>query len=90
MEFGTGAIIAICFSALLIGFSRTAIPGFGTLVPIVLALVMPVKESTGFLLPILVVAGELAGILLVKKIPQKAFNTIAQALAALAGIKLFF
>lgn len=38
----------------------------------------------------LVVAGEFAGIVLVKKIPQKAFNTIAQALAALAGIKLFF
>lgn len=50
------AIAAICFLAFLVGLSRTAVPGFGTLVPIIFALVMPVKESTGFLLPILVTA----------------------------------
>lgn len=42
-----------------------------------------------FLLPA-VAAGELLGFLLLKRLPQKAFNTVARVLAALGGIKLFF
>jgi len=60
VEFTALAIIVICLSALLVGLSRTAIPGLGTLVATMLALVMPVKESTGFLLPILAAADIMA------------------------------
>jgi uncharacterized protein len=45
--------ITIIFCAIIIGFSKTAIIGTGILVVPLLALVMPAKESTGFLLPIL-------------------------------------
>jgi uncharacterized membrane protein YfcA len=60
VEFNTLAIVVICCAAVLIGLSRTAIPGFGTFVPIFIALVMPVRESTGFLLPILAMADIMA------------------------------
>ena len=38
----------------------------------------------------LVLAGGVAGILLVKRIPQKTFNTVTQALALIAGVRLLF
>ncbi len=41
------------------------------------------------LLP-LVLVGSLAGVLVMKKMPQKAFNLIAQLLAVAGGIRLFF
>jgi uncharacterized protein len=41
------------------------------------------------LLP-LVLAGSAAGILTMKKLPQKAFDIVAQALAVLGGLRLFF
>ena len=41
------------------------------------------------LLPV-VIAGSLVGILVMKRLPQKAFNLIAQVLAVVGGVKLFF
>jgi len=41
------------------------------------------------LLP-LVIVGSVAGILVLKKLPQKIFNLIAQILAVVGGVKLFF
>jgi uncharacterized membrane protein YfcA len=41
------------------------------------------------LLP-LVLAGSLAGVLVMKRIPQRAFNVLAQILAVAGGIRLFF
>jgi uncharacterized membrane protein YfcA len=42
-----------------------------------------------FLFP-LVLVGSLIGVLVMKKIPQKIFNAVAQVLAVAGGIKLFF
>jgi uncharacterized membrane protein YfcA len=48
------AVVIIC--ALLIGFTKAGIPGIGILIPILAASIMPAKESTGFILPMLTMA----------------------------------
>ena len=42
------------FCAVMIGFTKAGIPGSGILVPLLAASVMPSKESTGFILPMLI------------------------------------
>jgi uncharacterized membrane protein YfcA len=56
---GPGWIIA-AFCALLVGLSKTGLPGAGVLAVPLLASVMPARESTGFLLPLLIAADILA------------------------------
>lgn len=51
-------ISIIC--ALMIGFAKSGIPGSGGLVPPLMASIMPARESTGFVLPLLVMADILA------------------------------
>lgn len=48
------AVAIIC--ALMIGFTKAGIPGSGILVPLLAASIMPAKESTGFVLPMLIMA----------------------------------
>ena len=52
------AISIIC--ALMIGFAKTGIPGSGVLVPLLAASIIPAKESTGFVLPMLIMADIMA------------------------------
>jgi len=52
------AIAIIC--ALMIGFAKTGIPGSGILVPLLAASIIPAKESTGFVLPMLAMADIIA------------------------------
>jgi uncharacterized membrane protein YfcA len=47
-------ISVIC--AGMIGFTKAGIPGSGILVPLLAASIMPAKESTGFILPMLIMA----------------------------------
>jgi uncharacterized membrane protein YfcA len=42
-----------------------------------------------YMFPIIAI-GAIAGILILKNIPQKAFNAVVQILAALGAISLFF
>ena len=42
--------------ALLIGFTKAGIPGIGILVPLLGASIIPAKQSTGFVLPMLIMA----------------------------------
>ena len=60
MNFTMAGIIVICCTAFLAGISRTAMPGLGILLASLVAQVMPVRASTGFLLPILVIADLMA------------------------------
>lgn len=60
MGFTTLGIFVICCTAFLTGVSRTAVPGLGTLLATLVALVMPVRASTGFLLPLLIMADIMA------------------------------
>lgn len=51
-------IAVIC--ALMIGFAKAGIPGSGILIPLLAASIMPARESTGFVLPMLIMADMLA------------------------------
>jgi uncharacterized protein len=51
-------VIASC--AGLTGFSKTGIPGTGILAVSLIALIMPARQSTGFLLPMLILADVMA------------------------------
>lgn len=52
---GTGDIALLCLAAVLSGFAKTAIGGVGSISVAVFAAVLPAKESTGALLPLLIV-----------------------------------
>ena len=47
-------VVALC--AIMVGVSKTGIPGFGILVVPLMATVLPVRASTGVLLGILILA----------------------------------
>jgi uncharacterized membrane protein YfcA len=51
-------VIALC--AVMTGFSKTGIPGAAIVAVPLLALVMPARQSTGFLLPMLILADVMA------------------------------
>ena len=56
IEFGSfeWAVVAIC--ALLVGINKTAVPGLGTLVVPLMAIVLPARSSVGVLLGMLILA----------------------------------
>jgi uncharacterized protein len=58
--FNAPSLAVIAVSALLIGISKTGVPGLGTLIVPFLALAMPARQSTGFMLVLLVVGDVLA------------------------------
>lgn len=53
MEFTTLGLVLVAFAAFTIGVSKSGVPGLTILLPPVLALIMPVRESIGVLLPLL-------------------------------------
>jgi uncharacterized protein len=60
MDYNLSAYICIAIAALLIGFSKTSVGGFGILAIPLMAIGFPGKESTGVILPLLVFADLLA------------------------------
>jgi uncharacterized membrane protein YfcA len=52
--------VVIAFCAVMTGFSKTGIPGTGILAVPLVALVMPARQSTGFLLPMLILGDVMA------------------------------
>lgn len=55
MDVSTGEFVALALAALVVGFSKTAIGGAGLIAVAVFAAVVPAKESTGVILPLLLV-----------------------------------
>lgn len=53
-------ILALALGALIVGFSKTAVSGVSTLAVVLYAVVLPVRESTGVLLVLLMVGDVLA------------------------------
>jgi uncharacterized protein len=49
-----GGITAVVTAALVTGFSKSGLPGVGILIPILAAMAMPARASTGFILPVLI------------------------------------
>lgn len=47
-------IAELCGAALLSGFSKSGLPGFGIIIPALAAMAMPARASTGFILPVLI------------------------------------
>jgi uncharacterized protein len=60
LSLAISGIIIVCCVAFFTGVSRTGIPGVGILLIPLIAMAMPVRASTGFLLPILVEADLMA------------------------------
>jgi len=60
MDFTTMEWFFVVFCALMVGFSKTGILGAGILVVPMLAAIIPARESTGFLLPMLAMADIIA------------------------------
>jgi uncharacterized membrane protein YfcA len=60
LEFSTIEWVIVILCALLIGFSKTGIPGTGILMVPLMAMVMPARQSTGFVLPMLAMADIMA------------------------------
>jgi hypothetical protein len=71
LEFDVFRWIVVGICAGLIGFSKMGIPGAGVLVVPMLASIMPARESTGFLLPILCLADIMAILLWRKHVEWK-------------------
>ena len=56
MDLDTIGLIVVAFCAVLVGISKTGIPGVGVLIVPLMALVIPARKSTGLLLGILILA----------------------------------
>lgn len=57
------SLALVAFAALIVGFSKTAIGGFGTIAAAIFATQMPTKESTGAVLLLLIMADVMAVVL---------------------------
>jgi uncharacterized membrane protein YfcA len=68
MELTASGVFIVCCTAILCGISRTAIPGLGILLVPLVAMAMPARASTGFLLPILIEADLMAVFYLRRKV----------------------
>ncbi|MEZ0164801.1 sulfite exporter TauE/SafE family protein [Kineococcus sp. LSe6-4] len=88
LDLATTDLIPLYLAALVIGFSKTSIGGAGTIAVAVFAAVLPAKESTGIILPLLVL-GDLFAIsvyrrhadwgLLLRLFPYVAVGVVAGA-----------
>ncbi len=58
---GSGELVALAVGALLVGFAKTGIGGVGAISVAIFAAVLPARESTGALLPLLLV-GDLVAV----------------------------
>ncbi|MGA2070702.1 MAG: hypothetical protein ABSG97_05075 [Sedimentisphaerales bacterium] len=78
MELNLFGWVVVASCAVMVGISKTGLPGMGILFVPLMAMVMPARQSTGAVL----------GIVALKKMPQKVFEITIQVLALAAGIKL--
>jgi uncharacterized membrane protein YfcA len=88
LDLSTVDLIPLYLAALVIGFSKTSIGGAGTIAVAIFALVLPAKESTGIILPLLML-GDLFAIsiyrrhadwgLLLRLFPYVAVGVVAGA-----------
>lgn len=60
MDFSSGQWLLAVAGALMIGLAKTGLPGLGILCVVVFASILPAKESSGFILPMLIFADSVA------------------------------
>ncbi len=70
LDFSVGEwIVVITAGAMLLGFSKTGIPGINMVFVPIIATILPARESTGFLLPLLIV-GDIFAVIYYKRHTQ--------------------
>jgi uncharacterized membrane protein YfcA len=85
-DLGAGAWLLVATAALIVGFSKTALPGAGTLAVGLFALAMPAKASTAALLLLLIV-GDMTALWLYRREPD--WRTLVRLLpSAMIGVVL--
>ncbi len=60
MDFSFGQWLLAVAGALMVGLAKTGLPGLGILCVVVFASILPAKESSGFILPMLIFADSVA------------------------------
>ena len=85
-ELGTSSWLLVVLGALIVGFSKTALPGAGTLAAGAFALAMPAKESTAALL-LLLILGDMTALWVYRREPD--WRTLVRLLpSAMVGVLL--
>ncbi|HEX7351329.1 sulfite exporter TauE/SafE family protein [Brachybacterium sp.] len=85
-ELSASSWLLVVLGALIVGFSKTALPGAGTLAAGAFALAMPAKESTAALLLLLIV-GDMTALWVYRREPD--WRTLARLLpSAMIGVVL--
>ena len=83
-ELGTSSWLLVVLGALIVGFSKTALPGAGTLAAGAFALAMPAKESTAALL-LLLILGDMTALWVYRREPD--WRTLVRLLpSAMVGV----
>lgn len=83
-DLGVGAWLLVAAGALIVGFSKTALPGAGTIAVGLFALAMPAKESTAALLLLLIV-GDMTALWVYRREPD--LRTLVRLLpSAMIGV----
>ncbi|MDN6329792.1 MAG: sulfite exporter TauE/SafE family protein [Brachybacterium sp.] len=83
-DLGVGPWLLVALGALIVGFSKTALPGAGTIAVGVFALAMPAKESTAALLLLLIV-GDMTALWVYRREPD--WRTLLRLLpSAMIGV----
>lgn len=83
-DLGLGPWLLVALGALIVGFSKTALPGAGTIAVGVFALAMPAKESTAALLLLLIV-GDMTALWVYRREPD--WRTLLRLLpSAMIGV----
>lgn len=83
-DLGVGAWLLVTLGALIVGFSKTALPGAGTIAVGLFALAMPAKESTAALLLLLIV-GDMTALWVYRREPD--WRTLLRLLpSAMIGV----
>lgn len=95
MEFTVIQWLVVLLCALMIGVSKTGVPGVGVLVVPLMAVILPARLSTGFVLPMLIVADVVAVVYYRRQVEWKylaelAPATVAGILAGWLGMKFWF
>lgn len=87
MQFEAWGIAVICLTAFLAGAAKTGIQGLGTVLVPLVAMAMPVKASTGFLLPLLVAGDVVAVVYWHKRVAWRSLGRLLPwtALGIVAG-----
>lgn len=87
-DFSVLSVAIIIAGALIVGVSKTGIPGLGILIVPVFAMAMPARQSTGFVLPMLCV-GDLIAVIVYRR--KAVWKYIVRVLPfAMAGIVIGF